>query len=369
MSRWWRAYDEAATDPKLGLLSDELHRAWFNLMCIASANNGEFPPIKQIAYTLRVKPERAAAILAELHSAGLLDKTDDGFAPHNWKKRQYKADDKAKDSYVYVIGKEWGAPVKIGFSKNPWARAVDIQTANHEKLTVLAAMRCKSHSEVELHTVLKAYRRAGEWFKLPRNIEKTILTASDRKTNYEDFVVELRALLRSATTETETDTEADTESEKKEPRVAALVDDGWPDDYRKQFWDIWPNKVAKPKALMKLERIRKRGVSWGTLMDGVRRYIRTKPPDRSWMNPETFLNGERWNDQPAEISGGKSESLASVAKRQADAGISFGPRPTGLRLVEGGDDVRLLSQAGRERPGDLRGGGDRDPLGISGFGD
>jgi ABC-type nitrate/sulfonate/bicarbonate transport system substrate-binding protein len=262
-----------------------------------------------------------------------------------------------------------GAPVKIGFSKNPWARAVDIQTANHEKLTVLAAMRCKSHSEVELHTVLKAYRRAGEWFKLPRNIEKTILTASDRKTNYEDFVVELRALLRSATTETETDTEADTESEKKEPRVAALVDDGWPDDYRKQFWDIWPNKVAKQKALMKLERIRKRGVSWGTLMDGVRRYIRTKPPDRSWMNPETFLNGERWNDQPAEISGGKSESLASVAKRQADAGISFGPRPTGLRLVEGGDDVRLLSQAGRERPGDLRGGGDRDPLGISGFGD
>ena len=88
MSRWWRAYDEAATDPKLGLLSDELHRAWFNLMCIASANDGEFPPIKQIAYTLRVKPERAAAIMAELHGAGLLDKTETGFAPHNWNKRQ-----------------------------------------------------------------------------------------------------------------------------------------------------------------------------------------------------------------------------------------------------------------------------------------
>ena len=92
MSRWWRAYDDAASDPKLGLLSDELHRAWFNLMCIASSNDGEFPPIKQIAYTLRVKPERAAAIMAELHGAGLLDKTETGFAPHNWNKRQYKAD-------------------------------------------------------------------------------------------------------------------------------------------------------------------------------------------------------------------------------------------------------------------------------------
>jgi len=367
MSRWWRAYDEAATDPKLGLLSDELHRAWFNLMCIASANNGEFPPIKQIAYTLRVKPERAAAILAELHGAGLLDKTDDGFAPHNWKKRQYKADEKPKDSYVYVIGRAWGGAVKIGFSKNPWARAVDIQTANHEKLSVLAAMRCRSHSEVEMHTILKAYRKAGEWFVIPDRIEAAIRNAADRKTDYEDFVVELRKLLRSATTDT--DTEADTESEKKETRTSALVDDGWPSDYRQQFWDIWPNKVAKPKALMKLERIRKRGVSWDVLMNGVRRYIRTKPPDRSWMNPETFLNGERWNDQPAEISGGKSESLASVAKRQADAGISFGPRPTGLRLVEGGNDVRLLPEAGCERPRDLCGGSDGDPVGISGFGD
>ena len=291
MSRWWRAYDEAASDPKLGLLSDELHRAWFNLMCIASSNAGEFPPIKQIAYTLRVKPERAAAIMAELHGAGLLDKTDTGFAPHNWNKRQYKA---------YVTD----------------------PTASER---------------------MKRYR-------------------SNKRNDRNATVTPLRP-------DTDTDTDTETESEKKETRTSALVDDGWPSDYRQQFWDIWPNKVAKPKALMKLERIRKRGVSWDVLMNGVRRYIRTKPPDRSWMNPETFLNGERWNDQPAEISGGKSESLASVAKRQADAGISFGPRPTGLRLVEGGNDVRLLPEAGCERPRDLCGGSDGDPVGISGFGD
>ena len=290
MSRWWRAYDDAASDPKLGLLSDELHRAWFNLMCIASANDGEFPPIKQIAYTLRVKPERAAAIMAELHSAGLLDKTETGFAPHNWNKRQYKAD-------------------------------VTDPTASER---------------------MKRYR-------------------SNKRNDRNATVTQLRP-------ETEADTETETESEKKETREAAL-DDGWPSDFRVQFWEAWPNKVGKPKAMNELERLRRRGVPWLPIMDGLHRYKRTKPPDRPWLNPATFLHQERFNDQPAEVAIGKSESLASVAKRQADAGISFGPRPTGLRLVEGRDDVRLLPEAGRERPGDLRGGGDGNPVGVSGFGD
>lgn len=290
MSRWWRAYDDAASDPKLGLLSDELHRAWFNLMCIASANDGAFPPLKQMAYTLRVKPERAAAILAELHTHGLLDKTDDGFAPHNWNKRQYKAD-------------------------------VTDPTASER---------------------MKRYR-------------------SNKRNDRNATVTQLRP-------ETEADTETETESEKKETREAAL-DDGWPSDFRVQFWEAWPNKVGKPKAMNELERLRRRGVPWLPIMDGLHRYKRTKPPDRPWLNPATFLHQERFNDQPAEVAIGKSESLASVAKRQADAGISFGPRPTGLRLVEGGDDVRLLPEAGCERPRDLCGGSDSDPVGVSGFGD
>lgn len=292
MSRWWRAYDEAASDPKLGLLSDELHRAWFNLMCIASANDGAFPPLKQMAYTLRVKPERAAAILAELHTHGLLDKTDDGFAPHNWNGRQYKTD-----------------------STDPTAA-----------------------------------ERMQRYRKNKRNDRNATVTP-----------------LRPET-ETETETEADTESEKKETREVAL-DDGWPENFRILFWGDWPNKVGKPKAMNELERLRKRGVAWPTIFDGMHRYIRTKPPDRPWLNPATFLHQERFNDQPAEVASGKSESLANVARRQADAGISFGPRPTGLRIVESGDDVRLLPEAGRERSGDLRGSGNCDPVGVSGFGD
>lgn len=92
MNHWWRAYNEAVNDPKLQLLSDALFRAWFNVMCIASSNDGNLPPLKDIAFTLRIQPTKAAQVLAQLHTAGLLDKTETGFIPHNWNGRQYKSD-------------------------------------------------------------------------------------------------------------------------------------------------------------------------------------------------------------------------------------------------------------------------------------
>lgn len=93
MNHWWRAYNEAVDDPKLILLSDKAHRAWFNLMCVASANGGILPEIKVIAVKLRVTPPQASSIIAELVQAELLDRREDGkFEPHNWSGRQYKSD-------------------------------------------------------------------------------------------------------------------------------------------------------------------------------------------------------------------------------------------------------------------------------------
>ena len=36
--------------------------------------------------------QRAAVLVTELHRAGLLDRDENGFAPHNWAGRQYKSD-------------------------------------------------------------------------------------------------------------------------------------------------------------------------------------------------------------------------------------------------------------------------------------
>ncbi|HLH92561.1 MAG TPA: hypothetical protein VKX28_29380 [Xanthobacteraceae bacterium] len=91
--RWWRAYDVAVDDPKLQRLSPALFRAWFNLMCLASANAGVLPSTDDIAFKLHVSRARADAILAALMAARLIDRRADGrLAPHNWDERQFTSD-------------------------------------------------------------------------------------------------------------------------------------------------------------------------------------------------------------------------------------------------------------------------------------
>lgn len=67
------------------------------------------------------------------------------------------------------------------------------------------------------------------------------------------------------------------------------------------FWRRYPNKVGKPKAAKSFETaLRKAPVE--TILAGLDRYIATKPPEREWLNPATFLNQERWADQPATVT-------------------------------------------------------------------
>jgi quinol monooxygenase YgiN len=126
--------------------------------------------------------------------------------------------------------------------------------------------------------------------------------------------------------------------------------DGWPGDYRDQFWARYPNKVGKPKALAKLDGIRRRAVlvPWSHLMDGLDRYIRTKPPDRQWLNPETFLNQERWTDQPAAVAAqGSQNGRRTVHDAANDLLAKINaldePAPGGLCDGTGQGPVRLLS--------------------------
>ena len=104
--------------------------------------------------------------------------------------------------------------------------------------------------------------------------------------------------------ETETETETDKKESKKETRAqkGALLSDDWPSDYETRFWNSWPNKVGKPAALKALTTARKRRYSFVAIMTGIADYVHDKPPDRPWLNPATFLNQSRWEDQPATVS-------------------------------------------------------------------
>jgi hypothetical protein len=92
MSRWFRFYDDAVNDPKVQRLAPELFKAWINILCIVSKAGGTVPPISEVAFALRVKVGKVQIYITELVTAGLLDKNETGFAPHNWNARQFKSD-------------------------------------------------------------------------------------------------------------------------------------------------------------------------------------------------------------------------------------------------------------------------------------
>ena len=97
MSRWFRMYDEILDDPKVQKLPAEDFRAWVNLLCLASKNEGVLPDNDDIAFALRRSPNDALTLLERLHNGGLIDRRNGGpngyrYAPHGWEKRQYKSD-------------------------------------------------------------------------------------------------------------------------------------------------------------------------------------------------------------------------------------------------------------------------------------
>jgi hypothetical protein len=234
MSRWFRVYDDVINDPKILKLPEESRWHWIALLCVASKNDGALPSTEDVAISLRVKTSAAAAIIAGLKSAGLLDLVDGRYVPHNWNGRQFKSD------------------------------------VSNERV--------------------KRFR--------------------DRQRNVTETV-----------TVTPPETEADTEQKqkKKETREAALSSDFEFED----FWNLWPNKVGKPAALKAFAGARKRA-GLDAIVEGVFAYIRDKPPDRAWLNPATFLNQSRWEDQPAKVQHGRTqETRQSLPEAASRAGLMF----------------------------------------------
>jgi hypothetical protein len=91
--RWFRFYNEALEDPKVQKLSGDQFKAWVNLLCLASKNDGLIRSASDAAFGLRITDSKAMEIISILAARGLLDRVEGGsFTPHNWSERQYKSD-------------------------------------------------------------------------------------------------------------------------------------------------------------------------------------------------------------------------------------------------------------------------------------
>jgi len=100
----------------------------------------------------------------------------------------------------------------------------------------------------------------------------------------------------------------------KEPRQAAP--DAVLDEFSRIFWPAYPRKDAKAKAVLAFRKARKR-VDLETIMEGLRRYVAGIRDPTYTLHATTWLNGERWADEPTpQIFQPSTNQLPFASNRQ-----------------------------------------------------
>lgn len=94
---WLRLYDGILDSPKIQMLSDRAFRMLVNLWCLAKRNGGTLPgDMASLAFSLRQSEGKVRDTLQALISAKLIDRTSDGYEPHDWGEHQYDSDSAAE---------------------------------------------------------------------------------------------------------------------------------------------------------------------------------------------------------------------------------------------------------------------------------
>lgn len=322
MNSWFRFYNEVVDDPKVQRLPPALFRIWVNLLCLASGNGGSLPAIEDCSYKLRMTTERTDQHISQLITAGLFDREGDKVTPHNWNGRQFRSDRNkgervltdGKSKYIYLAGAPGSNLVKIGFSRNPWARLIELRTGSVEELEILAMFKSAAKSEVDIHVLLSAFHHEREWFKLPDDLLATIKTAAEHKATYDELLEQLRSkhvgLLRSEPTSvtttittiqnrSDTDTDTDYVVPKNgggKPETGTCV---YSPDFE-QFWSAYPKHVGKGDAFKAWKKLKPSVVLRETIIAAVDEQKRSPQWRRDHgqyiPNPSTWLNQSRWDD-------------------------------------------------------------------------
>lgn len=82
-------------------------------------------------------------------------------------------EEEAKKGYVYLLKDVTTGFCKIGRTKNPNERITNIQVGNPSFYKLINLIKCKDYfsGEKYLHLILQKYRKRGEWFRLPEEVE------------------------------------------------------------------------------------------------------------------------------------------------------------------------------------------------------
>ena len=95
---WFRFHHKTLYAIKVQVLPIETRWRWVECLCLASENvsRGYLPPVRQIAFAMRVSELEAQAAVDALIAAGLIDVEEPGkYWMHDWEEYQKKSDNSA----------------------------------------------------------------------------------------------------------------------------------------------------------------------------------------------------------------------------------------------------------------------------------
>jgi hypothetical protein len=128
------------------------------------------------------------------------------------------------------------------------------------------------------------------------------------------------------------------------------------------FWDAYPRKVGKRAARQAWDKALRRGVDPAAIVAGARRYAADPNRDDQYTaHPTTWLNGDRWEDEPEPARQARAQALHGAAGTMAAfhevmgnlattgmaAGAAVVPGATAAINAAAADEARRAAEAWR----------------------
>jgi uncharacterized protein YdaU (DUF1376 family) len=136
--------------------------------------------------------------------------------------------------------------------------------------------------------------------EIAKAIEKSRVNSANAHRRHSERTADAQRTDTHTRAYSQSQSESESKEEKKETRANALAG-LWKEEDWQRFWNEYPNKIGKADARKSFNKATKK-VSPEILFQGLDKYVH-KTDDRPFCNPATWLNQERWTDEPAVANG------------------------------------------------------------------
>jgi hypothetical protein len=160
-----------------------LRRGGYKSVALPTPSSTEFKGAYAVAIETAPRIEIGARIAAARRNAHFAAAKERAIAA---------ADRKSKLLKLYIIRAGKGSRFKIGISRNPKSRLLELQTGSALSLKLVAVVVASVKHEREAHRILAPWRRHGEWFDLGGEADCFTLRAQCCAGNLEKLFIAMR---------------------------------------------------------------------------------------------------------------------------------------------------------------------------------